>query len=145
MRPSIENYFLNMATLVSTRGTCVRRQVGCVLVNERKHVIGTGYNGPPSGASHCSESDPCPGAREPSGTGLDLCEAVHAEANALIQCTNVYSIDTCYTTVAPCIHCVKLLISTSCQRIVFELNYPHSERSKGIWINAGRSWEQYSL
>ena len=66
-----------MALLVSERGTCVRRKVGCILVNKKNHVLATGYNGNPSGFSHCLDN-PCKGANSTSGKDLDKCEAIHA-------------------------------------------------------------------
>ena len=111
-RQPADFYFLRMALLVSERGTCVRRKVGCILVNKKNHVLATGYNGNPSGFSHCLDN-PCKGANSTSGKDLDKCEAIHAEQNALLQCKDVYDIHTVYCTVSPCIHCVKLLLNTS--------------------------------
>lgn len=140
MRPTSDQYFLEMAKLVSTRSTCARRNVGCVLVNGRNHIIATGYNGVASGLPHCTDV-PCPGADCMSGRDLDLCEAIHAEQNALLQCHDVHQIYTAYCTTAPCITCVKLLLNTSCSRIVFLENYPH-KRSKELWESTGRIWMQ---
>lgn len=137
-RMSVDEYFLRQAILASARGTCARRKVGCVLLNERRHVIATGYNGPASGDPHCIES-PCEGARLPSGQGLDLCEAIHAEQNALLQCADVWAIHTAYCSAAPCITCVKLLRNTSCRRIVFATPYPHYQ-SQSLWTRDGREW-----
>jgi deoxycytidylate deaminase len=78
-------YFLKMANLASERATCKRRKVGCILVNSKKHVIATGYNGVAAGQEHCIDN-PCEGAQLKSGEGLDKCEAIHAEQNALLQC-----------------------------------------------------------
>jgi len=139
MRPDITTYFLQMAMLTSTRATCCRRQVGCILVNERNHVIGTGYNGTPAGTRNCTDDDPCPGGVFQSGEGLDKCRAVHAEANALLQCKDVWEIKTAYTTVSPCIHCVKLLMNTSCETIVFSEEYPHVEAME-MWESSGGIW-----
>lgn len=141
MRPSKDEWLLAMARLVATRGTCARRQVGCVLVDARGHVLSTGYNGRPRGLDHCSEGSPCAGAASPSGTDLDLCEAVHAEANALLQCPDVEAIDTCYVTVSPCVGCVKLLLNTSCRRIVAAAPYAaiHEAGARGLWQRAGRA------
>jgi len=135
-----DEYYINMAVLASSKGTCSRRQVGCVLVNNRDHLLSTGRNGPASGQPHCINS-PCGGSNAKSGEDLDKCEAVHAEQNALLQCGKVYEIKTAYTTASPCIHCIKLLLNTSCQRVVFAEEYPH-ERVKEIWLNSGREWEQ---
>jgi dCMP deaminase len=149
-RPSIHEYFLGMALHVSTRGTCVRRKVGCVLVNDRNHVLATGYNGRPSGLTHCIDK-PCAGALAPSGTQLDKCESIHAEANALLQCRDVYDIRTVYCTVAPCIHCTKLLMNTGAITIRYIEAYPRGSEglrspTEVFWRSsrAGRSWFQGS-
>lgn len=150
MRPSRDQWAMSMASLTAKRATCLRRQVGAVLLNERGHVLATGYNGVAAGLPHCNEHDPyhetghphaCSGAHSPSGTNLDGCQAIHAEQNALLQCRDVYSIHTCYVTASPCVTCTKLLLNTSCQRIVFLEEYPHSEARK-LWEAAGRQWEQ---
>lgn len=117
-RPTKDEYFMRMAQLVATRGTCLRRQVGCVLVNARGHVIATGYNGPPAGRAHCIAENPCRAAHARSGERLDECFAIHAEQNALLQCHDVHSIETAYITVAPCATCLKLFLNTSCRRLV---------------------------
>lgn len=137
-RPTVNAYFLNMAFLVASRATCARRQVGCVLVNQRNHVIATGYNGNAAGLPNCI-NEPCKGAGFPSGQGLEFCEAIHAEANALLQCHDVYAIEKAFCTASPCIHCVKLLLNTSCKEIVFLEEYPHPD-AKALWEKAGRRW-----
>lgn len=141
MRPDVYEYFMQMAHVVATRATCPRRKVGCVLVNARRHVLATGYNGVPAGQKHCIDH-PCPGAEAPSGQGLDLCEAIHAEQNALLQCRNVYDIDVCFVTTAPCITCTKLLLNTSCKIIVYANEYPHSFAAATRWRDDGRTWLQ---
>lgn len=135
-RMSKDEYFTKMGQLVSRRATCARRSVGCVLVSSRGHVLATGYNGTPSGSNHCIDS-PCPGASYPSGSGLERCEAIHAEQNALLQCRDVFEIETAYVTTMPCMTCIKLLLNTSCLRIVYVEDYPHSE-AKDLWIKNGR-------
>lgn len=138
-RPDIDEYFIDMVKVVASRGSCARRKVGCVLVNDKGHVIGTGYNGKHTGAEECY-NNPCSGADSKSGENLDKCEAIHGEANALLQCKDVYDIHTAYVTASPCIHCTKLLLNTSCIRIVYIEEYPAP--SKALWLNAGRIWEQ---
>lgn len=142
-RPSTDEYFMDMAKLVSTRATCLRRKVGAVLVNDKNHVIATGYNGVPRGFHHCNENNPCPGSNAPSGKGLDQCYSIHAEQNAMLQCKDVYEIHTAYITASPCITCVKLLLNTSCKRIVFLEEYPHGD-SKILWEMSGREWVSYA-
>ena len=85
----------------------------------------------------------CSGANLPSGQGLDACQAIHAEQNALLQCRDVYSIEACYVTTSPCVTCVKMLLNTSCKRIVFSEAYAHSE-AREWWLKAGHQWDQLS-
>lgn len=136
-----ETGLLNSITWAG-RATCTRRKVGCVLVDARGHTLATGYNGRPAGWTHCAEA-PCPGADAPSGTGLSGCEAIHAEANALLRCKDTWAIETVYCTSAPCVECVKLLLNTSCRRIVYFQEYPHSAISQDRWLRQrgdGREW-----
>lgn len=144
-RPSRDIRMLAVALETAKGSTCARRTVGCILVDARGKVLATGYNGPASGLPHCNEGSPCPGASLPSGEGLDLCEAIHAEQNALLQCADVRQIDTCYCTCSPCVTCVKLLLNTSCRRIVFLDEYPH-EAARRLWEGpyARREWVQMS-
>lgn len=85
-RPSWDEYFMEMAVLTAKRSTCLRRKVGAVIVKD-KHIIATGYNGAPRGIMHCAERGGC--VREklgvPSGERHELCMALHAEQNAIIQ------------------------------------------------------------
>lgn len=141
MRPSIDEYFINMVKLVASRSTCYRRNVGAIFVNNRNHIIATGYNGVPSGFPHCNEIHKCEGALAKSGEKLDSCNAIHAEQNALLQCSNVYEIESAYLTTSPCMTCVKLLLNTSCKRIVFIEEYPHND-SKDLWEMSNRIWEK---
>lgn len=139
-RPDRESYFIFMSLLASTRSTCARRAVGCVLVNKEYHVLATGYNGVCRGATHCIDK-PCPGAMMPSGTGLDVCEAIHAEENALLQCKDISDIFIAYVTASPCIKCVRLLANTGVKHIVFKEEYPHPE-AHSVAIKAGITWTQ---
>lgn len=129
LRPDLDTYYLTLVKHAATRGTCARRKVGCVLVDVRGHVLSTGYNGVCHGAPHCIDV-PCPGAGLPSGQGLHLCEAIHAEQNALLQCRDVDRIHSCYSSSSPCIHCMRLLANTSVKRIVFSEVYPHVESER---------------
>lgn len=153
-----DEWAMQLAQLTAQRSTCCRRAVGCVLLNEKGHVIATGYNGVAAGQPHCNEENPeivvhtfspvsrpdlypnaCKGATAPSGQSLDACQAIHAEQNAMLQCKDVYEIHTAYVTASPCITCTKLLLNTSCQRIVFVEEYPHGE-ARTLWESAGREW-----
>ena len=127
-RISWDESFMKMAELAATRSTCLRRQVGAVIVQDR-HVIATGYNGAPKGVPHCSEKGGC--LREqmgiPSGERHELCRALHAEQNAIIQAaTLAQSIEgaTMYITNQPCIICAKMIINAGIERIVVRDGYP---------------------
>lgn len=138
-RPSRDAYFLAMAQLVSSRATCRRRRVGCVFVDSFNHVLATGYNGVARGVEHCLD-EPCDAAFLPPGEGLDLCKAIHAEQNALLQCKDTQRIKSAYITTSPCITCIKLLLNTSCERIVFIKSYHDTSPRdlwKGEWIEYG--------
>lgn len=127
-----------VAKTISMLGTCRRRQTGAVFLDKLGRVLATGYNGSPAGVMHCIDK-PCPGVNEESGKGLDRCQAIHAEQNALIQCKFPDSIHTVYCTTSPCMHCVKMLAATSTIRIVFVDEYPHLE-AKQYWESLGRKW-----
>lgn len=137
MRPSKDETFLKIASVLAERGTCARRKVGCVLVNKLGHIIGSGYNGVAIGIEHCIK-EPCIGAKKESGsnTSLYLCEAIHAEQNALLQCKDVQEIETCYITCSPCIQCTKLLMQTSCKRIFYNTTSSHEEESCKLWYKS---------
>lgn len=80
----------------------------------------------------------CPNSGAPSGKP-NGCESIHAEQNALLQCVDVYEISTCFVTHSPCLVCVKLLMNTSCQRIVYREEYPQAG-AKELWESTGRVW-----
>ncbi|MBR7153489.1 MAG: cytidine/deoxycytidylate deaminase family protein [Candidatus Methanomethylophilaceae archaeon] len=125
-RPSNDEYFMNMALLVSSRSTCMRRRVGAVIVKD-KRVLSTGYNGSPKGTRHCEELG-C--IREqmniPSGTRHELCRGVHAEQNAVVQAA-YFGVSvkgaTIYTTTYPCSMCAKILINAGISEIVYDEGY----------------------
>lgn len=138
-----DKVWLRVAHEISNLGTCARRKVGAVFLDVDGHVISTGFNGNAPDAPHCIDH-PCAGANCPSGTGLELCEAIHAEQNALTQCTRPKEIYVVYSTDSPCIHCIKMLATTPAKRIVFSREYPHSA-SQQYWEARGGSWEHLPI
>jgi len=101
-RPSKEHYFMSLALLAAQRASCPRRKVGCVLIDKNSFVVSTGYNGPPSGEPNCTDK-PCGGQNQPSGQGLNLCKAIHAEINAYNQAGDRLSTVTdMFLTAGPC-------------------------------------------
>lgn len=143
-RPSKIEYFLNIAENVKTRATCCRKQVGCVLVDKRGHILSTGYNGTASGLNNCTLKNPCHlDAIKDSTMSFTKCEAIHAEQNALLQCKDVQKIHTAYVTLSPCIVCIKLLLNTSCQHIVFGEKYHSSKGPLELWESAERTYKHF--
>lgn len=120
---------MDIARLVARRSTCLRRQVGALLVKE-KNILATGYNGTPSGITHCAEVG-C--LRQqlgvPSGERHELCRGLHAEQNAIIQAAkhgvNIAG-STLYCTNSPCSICSKMLINAGIARIIYLEGYPDS-------------------
>jgi dCMP deaminase len=126
-RPTWDEYFLELSRLVAKRATCLRRKVGAVLVKD-KRILATGYNGAPRGLAHCLDIG-CirQKLKIPSGERHELCRALHAEQNALIQ-ASLYGISvkdaTLYSTNQPCIICAKMLINAGIKEIVIADGYP---------------------
>ena len=127
MRPSWDEYFMEIVEIIKTRSTCLRRQVGALIVKD-KRILTTGYNGAPVGCAHCSEVG-C--MREklnvPSGKNHELCRAIHAEQNAIIQAA-LHGVSTkgstLYCTTQPCVLCAKMLINAGVEVIYFKGSYP---------------------
>ncbi len=130
MRASWDEYFMEIAEIVKTRSTCLRRQVGAVLVKEHR-ILTTGYNGAPSGLKHCIDLGGCKRAKLgiPSGQRHELCRALHAEQNAIIQAAKI-GVSTegsiLYVTTQPCVICAKMLINAGIVKIIHKGDYPDS-------------------
>jgi len=132
-RPSIDMYFLKIALVVAERSTCRRHHIGAVAVLD-KHILATGYNGAPSGIKDCLELG-C--LRDelgiPSGTRHEVCRAVHAEQNVVIQAgLHGASLEgsTIYCTHTPCILCAKMLVNARIKRYVSSGQYADNEFRK---------------
>jgi len=139
MRPSWDEYFMDIACQVATRSTCLRRHVGAVIVRE-KRILCTGYNGAPSGLPHCNVVG-C--LREkmhiPSGQRQEICRGLHAEQNAIIQAAlHGVSVEggTIYVTHQPCLTCAKMIINAGIERVVCANSYP-DELSRDMLSEAG--------
>jgi len=120
-RPDIDEYFLKIASVVAERSTCHRHHVGAVAVKD-KHILATGYNGAASGLKDCLELG-ClrDDMSVPSGTRHEICRAIHAEQNVIIQAAlHGVSLDgaTIYVTHSPCILCAKMLANARIKRFV---------------------------
>ncbi len=126
-RPSWNEYFMQIAFLVSERSTCLRRRVGAIII-KNKRIISTGYNGSPRNLAHCLDIG-C--LREklgiPSGERHELCRGAHAEQNAIIQAASsgvsMEGATMCCTT-APCSTCAKMIINAGIVKLVLGEEYP---------------------
>lgn len=135
MRKDWDSYFMDICFAVATRSTCLRRQVGAVIVKDNR-LLSTGYNGAPRGLTHCDEAG-C--LREkyqvPSGERHELCRGLHAEQSAVVQAA-MYGVSinegTIYATHQPCSACTKILINAGIKRIVYQYSYPDKLAEKLI-------------
>lgn len=126
-RPDWDEYFMEIAHVVAKRSTCTRRQIGAIVVKD-KRILTTGYNGAPSGLPHCVDLE-C--LRDElgiaSGTRHEICRALHAEQNAIMQAA-LYGVSTkdstLYCTHQPCSLCAKAIINSGVRRVVFQGDYP---------------------
>ena len=138
-RPSWDEYFMTIAQEVAKRSSCIRRQIGAVIVKD-KRILATGYNNVPSNIAHCDEVG-C--LRQqlgiPSGQQHELCRGVHAEQNAIVQAAR-YGIpiegSVIYTTTYPCVQCTKMIINCGITEIVYGGSYP-DDLSKQLLKESG--------
>jgi dCMP deaminase len=122
-RKSKDVYFSEIADLVSTRSTCLRNNVGAVIVKDSQ-ILSTGYNGAPKGLPHCEELGGCMRAKMnvPSGTHHELCRGLHAEQNAIIQAAyHGVSVKGAklYCTTQPCSICIKMIINAGITEVIY--------------------------
>ncbi|MHB0998047.1 MAG: deoxycytidylate deaminase [Armatimonadota bacterium] len=126
-RPDWDYYFMEIAQVVAKRSTCVRRQIGAVIVKGHR-ILTTGYNGAPSGLAHCIDLG-CMRNHQgiPSGTRHEMCRALHSEMNAIIQAAQ-HGVSTLgaalYCTHQPCSVCARMIINAGITRVVYTGDYP---------------------
>ena len=146
-RPTVDEYFMEIAEVVAKRSTCLRNHVGAVIVRD-KRILSTGYNGAPRNLEHCLDIG-CMREQQniASGTRHEMCRAVHAEQNAIIQSAlHGVSIEdaTLYCTHQPCILCAKMMINSKIKRVVFANNYPDTEALR-FFESAGVEVKSFQL
>ena len=125
-RISSDDYFLKIASVVAERSTCLRHNMGAIAVLN-SNILATGYNGAPAGTKDCLELGCLRNEKNiPSGERTEICRAVHAEQNAIIQASlNGVSLEgsTIYCTHTPCVLCAKMLVNAKIKRFVSFSNY----------------------
>ncbi len=120
-------YYMKLAYVISERSTCIRngRQIGAVIVNDMNHIVSSGYNGNPRNMKHCEEIGCIRDILQiPSGTKMEICTAVHAEQNAIIQAGPGALDATIYSTILPCNTCAKMIVNAGIRRVVYCEDYP---------------------
>ena len=128
MRKSFTKWAMDIAQETKTRSTCISRQVGALIIKD-KQIIATGYNGAASGCLHCTDIGYCERKKReiPSGQGLEICRAGHAESNAIDQCAK-HGISckdgTLYSTTQPCVFCTIRIIQSGIKKVIFKGEYP---------------------
>jgi dCMP deaminase len=146
LRPSWDQYFMQLASLAAQRSNCMKRRVGCVLVRE-KRVISTGYNGTPRGLKNCGEGG-CPRCNEglSSGVGLGTCLCIHAEENALLEAGRdriregaILYCDTC-----PCLTCSIKIAQVGISEVIYNQGYSMDKEAATIFKEAGVRLRQFS-
>ncbi|KAH6675595.1 cytidine deaminase-like protein [Halenospora varia] len=145
LRPSWDQYFMQLASLAAQRSNCMKRRVGCVLVRE-KRVISTGYNGTPRGLKNCGEGG-CPRCNEGlgSGVGLGTCLCIHAEENALLEAGReriregaILYCDTC-----PCLTCSIKIAQVGISEVVYSQGYSMDGETADVFKQAGVHLRQF--
>lgn len=146
LRPSWDQYFMQLASLAAQRSNCMKRRVGCVLVRE-KRVISTGYNGTPRGLKNCGEGG-CPRCNDAqgSGVGLSTCLCIHAEENALLEAGReriregaILYCDTC-----PCLTCSIKIAQVGISEVVYSQGYSMDGETAAVFREAGVQLRQFS-
>jgi dCMP deaminase len=138
-RLSIDDYFLKIASVVAERSTCRRHHMGAIAVRD-KHILTTGYNGAAAGLKDCLELG-CLRDEQgiPSGERQEICRAIHAEQNVIIQAAlHGISLEgsTIYCTHTPCVLCAKMLTNARIKRFVTFGNY-RDDAFKELFREAG--------
>jgi len=120
-------WMMDIAEAIAARSNCLRAQVGCVLFDNKKRILATGYNSPPQGYPHCSKE--CPGQAPGGG---DDCLSVHAEINALIQCGSPDKVAYVACSTLPCYRCAKALLNTKMEVLIYRNT--HDEERKVLHL-----------
>ena len=144
-----DSRFMEMAHVIAGWTSCFMegRSIGCVIVKD-KRIMTTGYNGAPAGLRTCRERKECMRRKLgiASGTRAELCYAIHAEQNAIIQAAKLgVSIEgaTLYCTHQPCVICAKMIVNSGIRRVVYEKGYP-DEFSRQILAEGNVELQQWS-
>ena len=130
IRPNWNQYFINIAEVVASRSTCLRHQIGTVIVSDDHQILSTGYNGPPRHVTHCEDRlSGCIRIRDDisSGEMQEYCYGLHSEANAIAQAAREgirLKESILYCTYKPCSLCARLIINAGIKKVYYVHYYP---------------------
>ncbi|MDR1259783.1 MAG: dCMP deaminase family protein [Endomicrobium sp.] len=146
-RPSWDEYFMKLAWLIAERSTCLRHHIGAVIVKD-KRILTTGYNGAVVGVQECISLGCLRNKLNiPSGQNQEMCMAVHAEQNAIIQSgyngVNIKN-STLYCTHSPCILCSKMIINVGIRKVITSIQYPDNAFKK-LFLHAGIDFSRLQI
>ncbi|KAI4671355.1 uncharacterized protein J4E88_009018 [Alternaria novae-zelandiae] len=146
VRPSWDQYFMQLADLAARRSNCMKRRVGCCIVRE-KRVISTGYNGTPRGMTNCNEGG-CPRCNNAAqgGVGLSTCLCLHAEENALLEAgrDRIGENAILYCNTCPCLTCSVKITQVGISEVVYNQGYLVDDQTAKIFTESGVKLRQFS-
>jgi dCMP deaminase len=146
LRPSWDQYFMQLADLAAHRSNCMKRRVGCVIVRE-KRVVSTGYNGTPRGMTNCNEGG-CPRCNNSPKGGADLatCLCLHAEENALLEAgrDRIGGSAILYCNTCPCLTCSVKITQVGISEVVYNQGYLVDTKTAEIFTESGVRLRQFS-
>ena len=145
-RPSWDEYFMDIARVVSQRSNCCRRSVGAVIMKDN-HILSTGYNGTPRRVRNCFEGG-CPRCtgKAKSGSHLDECLCSHAEQNAICLAAehgNAIGGGTIYVTISPCLTCAKMIVNAGLDEVVYGGDYAFLDVVGALFREAGVKYRRF--
>ena len=148
IRPTWDEYFMELAHTVSKRATCDRGRSGCVIVRD-KQILVTGYVGSPRGLAHCDDVGHFfkKTIHEDGSVTQHCVRTVHAEQNAITQAARrgiALDKSTLYCRMTPCRTCAMLIINCGIKRVVCEMKYHAGAESEGLFKEAGVELDYFS-
>jgi len=130
-RPTWDEYFMEITNIVKKRSNCIKRKVGCIIVDDNEKIIlSTGYNGSPRNMKNCMEGGciRCNNKEIKSGEKLDECICIHAEENGILYLKNKTKEMTMYVSNRPCLTCLTKIVQIGIKRIIYMEEYPYDEK-----------------
>ncbi|KAI1745178.1 cytidine deaminase-like protein [Xylaria scruposa] len=148
LRPSWDSYFMALASLAARRCNCMKRAVGCVLVDSKRRVISTGYNGTPRNLTNCMDGG-CPRCNlgdATSGVSLATCLCLHAEENALLEAgrERIRDGSVLYCNTCPCLTCSIKIVQVGISEVVYNQGYSMDGETARVFMSAGVKLRQFS-